>query len=110
TVLQLARVALQRAAEARQVARVERLEHENEGVTLPPGDGIAHLVADRVRHDVDREPHPRLFLFRDVPNPGYDVVRPPRPRRRRCARPRELPPRCRARAPTAGSTWHTDGT
>jgi len=56
-VLELPRVALDRATDAGEVAGVERLEHQDERVALVAPDRVANRVLDRVRHDVDRESH-----------------------------------------------------
>src|SRR4029077_4817017 len=56
-VLELAGVALDRAADAREVARVEGLEHQHERVALVAPDCVAHRVLNRVGHDVSRESH-----------------------------------------------------
>ncbi len=56
-VLQLAGVALDRAADAGQVAGVERLQHQHEGVSLVALDRVANLVLNVVGHHVDREAH-----------------------------------------------------
>src|SRR5439155_12907077 len=50
-------VPLDGAAQAGQVAGVERLEHQHEWIALVAGEGIDDLVLDRARRDVQRKPH-----------------------------------------------------
>ncbi len=56
-VLELAGVALDGAAQAGQVAGVQRLEHQHERVAPVAAQGVLELVTDHVRHDVCRESH-----------------------------------------------------
>src|SRR6202035_1840525 len=56
-VLELAGVALGGAAQAVEVAGVERLEHEDEGVAAVAGPGVLRLVADHVGGDVEGKSH-----------------------------------------------------
>ena len=49
---ELAGVALDRAADAREVARVQRLEHQHEWVALLAAQRLLDLVADLVSGDV----------------------------------------------------------
>ena len=59
---QLAGVALDRAADARQVAGVERLQHQHERVALPAAQRLPDLVADHVGRDVQRKSHSTLRI------------------------------------------------
>src|SRR5262249_6895286 len=56
-ILKLARVALDGAPDAREVAGVERLEHQHEGVALVALQRVHHLVLHGAGRDVKRKPH-----------------------------------------------------
>src|SRR5205823_9291285 len=70
SVRELARVAFDRAADAREVARVEGLEHEHEGIAFVAGDGITGLERDRAGREVKRESHRPSFSVRIASRPA----------------------------------------
>src|SRR2546422_2396491 len=57
TVRELAGVTLERAADAGEVARIQRLEHEHERVAAVALQPVSDLMADRVGRDVKRKSH-----------------------------------------------------